>query len=1048
MAVERWWDLVSISSPRSPLSLTSAGAPRRQPYRPALERLEERRLLAAAGPDPLLSAYVGRVYQDLLRRDADPGGLAAWTGRLQAGWSRPQMILGFEASPEYQTLQVQDLYRRYLGREADPGGLGHQVAMLQQGASFRDIETSILGSPEYYSNRAGGTPTMYVIALYRDLFDRATDAGALGFEVSLNGGAPAGAIVPPLLGSREAAGRVLEQFYQRFLGRSADPSGGQLFTPLLQQWGGREQVLAHLLGSDEYLQQSANPASMRDQRYGALVGKLFTDQFDRPPDGSEVADWTNRFTAAAAAGTPISTVLLSLLNSTESLRTLAAGWRQSLLGDGRAVAELKASSDVDAIAGALQQGDSFTLVLSQVLAGDEFYQAAGGTDDGFVRRLYDQVLGRAAPQPEVDGWVARLQTATRQQVATLVLDSDEAVRTVVAGWYVTYLRRPESVAAWKNAPEITRWVQRLAEYNDRLAVLAEFLASQEYLGFPADLYDAVTPVWSSAAGPFAQPAGVQRGDQPTLRSGQPIIATSYFYWYGSDGARFALQYPDGASALTHHPPTMDGFSYQNVAWHQQQLTDMIAAGIDVVLPVSYGTPFSDPLAYHGALENRDPVGIDFSDVGLRRLATARRGLVDEGQTPPRVGMFYDTTTLGGLNGSDYWVDLSSYGGKRWFYETIRNFFSHVPATAWARVDGRPVVFVYHPSMGKNVDGQLYAAVRGWFQHDFGTDLYIVTGAEEVAPLILTPSELTPWIARLNVAGIRTVLAEMLSDAEFYRAAGGTDEGFVRRLYDKVLMRPPEPSGLASWTASLRFLSRRQVVDRFLASDEANRVLVAGWLRAYLRRPDPLPQLMQSPDVEPYVSALDAGADVETVLSEFLGTDAFLTASGGEDGLIDNLYQQLALRAATPAEHDQWNGFLAQVQRAVAIREFLRSDDVRRALVSGWLFYYWGRYYPGQADSEFYWSGALAPTFRAVASLGPGYDQSAIRDRPPLVVPRDDGRHYQAAWEELLAMQPRPWFVHLETWNEYFEGSDIAESREFGRTYIDLTRAFADRFHQS
>jgi hypothetical protein len=128
--------------------------------------------------------------------------------------------------------------------------------------------------------------------------------------------------------------------------------------------------------------------------------------------------------------------------------------------------------------------------------------------------------------------------------------------------------------------------------------------------------------------------------------------------------------------------------------------------------------------------------------------------------------------------------------------------------------------------------------------------------------------------------------------------------------------------------------------------------------------------------------------------------------------------------------------------------WLRSDHVRRALVSGWLFYYWGRYYPGQADSEFYWSGALAPKFRAVASLGPGYDQSAIRDRPPLVVPRDDGRRYQAAWEELLAMQPRPWFVHLETWNEYFEGSDIAESQEFGRTYIDLTRQFADRFHQS
>src|SRR5439155_3363381 len=133
-----------------------------------------------------------------------------------------------------------------------------------------------------------------------------------------------------------------------------------------------------------------------------------------------------------------------------------------------------------------------------------------------------------------------------------------------------------------------------------------------------------------------------------------------------------------------------GFNYQNVEWHRQQLSDMSAAGIDVALPVSYNTPFSDPMAYHGSLENRDPVGVEFSDIGLRRLSTARRGLVDQGQSPPRVGMFYDTTTLPRFNGPDYWVDLATYGGKRWFYETIRDFFSHVPASSWARVDGKPL----------------------------------------------------------------------------------------------------------------------------------------------------------------------------------------------------------------------------------------------------------------------------------------------------------------------------------------------------------------------
>jgi hypothetical protein len=34
-------------------------------------------------------------------------------------------------------------------------------------------------------------------------------------------------------------------------------------------------------------------------------------------------------------------------------------------------------------------------------------------------------------------------------------------------------------------------------------------------------------------------------------------------------------------------------------------------------------------------------------------------------------------------------------------------------------------------------------------------------------------------------------------------------------------------------------------------------------------------------------------------------------------------------------------------------------------------------------------------------------------------------------------------VHVETWNEWHEGTDIADSLEYGRSYIVLTRLFAD-----
>jgi hypothetical protein len=37
-------------------------------------------------------------------------------------------------------------------------------------------------------------------------------------------------------------------------------------------------------------------------------------------------------------------------------------------------------------------------------------------------------------------------------------------------------------------------------------------------------------------------------------------------------------------------------------------------------------------------------------------------------------------------------------------------------------------------------------------------------------------------------------------------------------------------------------------------------------------------------------------------------------------------------------------------------------------------------------------------------------------------------------------------VHIETWNEWHEGTDVAHSREYGRSYIVLTRLFADLWH--
>jgi hypothetical protein len=224
--------------------------------------------------------------------------------------------------------------------------------------------------------------------------------------------------------------------------------------------------------------------------------------------------------------------------------------------------------------------------------------------------------------------------------------------------------------------------------------------------FGADLpHDFVLP---EPPGRFVTKAGSQPDAVSDFRSGTPVIATSYFYWYDVETKAHVIDH-DGTDALTDHPPTLEDFSYKSVGWHARQLTDMIAAGIDVVLPVYWGTPLGD---------------FSFSNAGLPKLAAAHGKLVADGDRPPAIGMFYDTTTLR-HNRGQYHVDLTTGAGQLWFYGSIRNFFSLIPPGQRALIDGKPLVFLYTSAFAKDVDERLFPAVREMFRRDFGTDLYLV-----------------------------------------------------------------------------------------------------------------------------------------------------------------------------------------------------------------------------------------------------------------------------------------------------------------------------------
>lgn len=212
------------------------------------------------------------------------------------------------------------------------------------------------------------------------------------------------------------------------------------------------------------------------------------------------------------------------------------------------------------------------------------------------------------------------------------------------------------------------------------------------------------------------------------------LAAYYFYWYDVYTGLHFID-PDGTDALTDHPPDRDlaTFSYTEVSWHRGQLLDLMAAGVDVVLPVYWG----------------DAANLYWSQNGLRNLVAAEQALIGEGRTPPGIGMSYDTTALQYQNGNAP-ADLTTPAGKALFYGMIADFFGLVPSSLWATVGGRPIIVLYVSQYASAYDQSTFDYAVEHFRADFGTTPYII---RESSWRNVTTDGVYTWGVALNGAGV-------------------------------------------------------------------------------------------------------------------------------------------------------------------------------------------------------------------------------------------------------------------------------------------------------
>ena len=148
-----------------------------------------------------------------------------------------------------------------------------------------------------------------------------------------------------------------------------------------------------------------------------------------------------------------------------------------------------------------------------------------------------------------------------------------------------------------------------------------------------------------------------------------LVMSYLYYWY--DEA--SLENP----ALTLHPPEGQPFDWRDPSWHRQQLADMAEVGVDVALAVYWGET------------------AEWSTRGLDAMVSARELLLQEQLRPPAIGLMLDTNLYATiLPDHPELADLTSQDGMAAFADLVDGYFARIPACHQARIDGRPLVFVW------------------------------------------------------------------------------------------------------------------------------------------------------------------------------------------------------------------------------------------------------------------------------------------------------------------------------------------------------------------
>ena len=232
-------------------------------------------------------SFVERMYEVVLEREPDAGGLDGWTDDLKSGKSSAvDIVRGFLLSPEYTDKEktneeiIKDCYSAMLDRSPDEGGFNDWILRLESGMSVEALFAGFVCGEEFGNlcGKYGINPgkytvteerdknagvTMFVSRLYDQALGRSYDLDGLNYWCKeLNNNSSKSNVLrvategffhsDEFLNKKLSNEEFVKVCYRTYLGREYDRQGFDDWVKQLENGKSRDEVMAGFAYSDEF----------------------------------------------------------------------------------------------------------------------------------------------------------------------------------------------------------------------------------------------------------------------------------------------------------------------------------------------------------------------------------------------------------------------------------------------------------------------------------------------------------------------------------------------------------------------------------------------------------------------------------------------------------------------------------------------------------------------------------------------------------------------------------------------------------------------------